>query len=68
MLIVMFVCLQRGDRLYIGAPGSWYWQGKKNYLHLYICLFIDQYVNEFIFTKNKIQRDDIVLFSLQNIF
>lgn len=22
--------LQNGDRLFIGAPGSWYWQGKLN--------------------------------------
>lgn len=30
-----FVCflLQNGDRLFIGAPGSWYWQGKPNWKH-----------------------------------
>ena len=28
MTIVFFFFFQNGERLYIGAPGSWYWQGK----------------------------------------
>lgn len=27
--IFMFIS-QNGDRLFVGAPGSWYWQGKLN--------------------------------------
>lgn len=30
---VIFYYLQDGERLFIGAPGSWYWQGKLTELH-----------------------------------
>lgn len=51
---------QNGDRLFIGAPGSWYWQGKNVYSHF---TFIDSN-NKRIPNGDQCQRAVIVSCSL----